>query len=123
MLGGILMDYSKLSDKEIAAKLLIAQGYRFIGDSNGYSIYHSNAARKDIGPKALKCFAFDPCNNPADAWPIIESRFISLQFLQGNWMASVNTSQETGFRAACFIDRANPLRAGMIVFLMMQESE
>lgn len=117
------MDYSKLSDDEIASKVLIAQGYKLIDDGYGYSIYISKSGRKDVGPKVSKKFVFDPCNNAADAWPIIESRFISLQFLQGNWMASVNPSQETGFRSACFIERGKPLRAAMIVFLMMREND
>lgn len=64
---------------------------------------------------------FNPCNSWADAGPIIEEGLISLQFYQGSWMASVNPSQESGFRAACFIEKRNPLRAAMIVFLMMQE--
>jgi hypothetical protein len=131
MLGGILMDYSKLSDKEIAAKLLIAQGYRFIGDSNGYSIYHSNAARKDIGPKALKCFAFDPCNNPADAWPIILGHKISIINADDEWLCVQDGVAIDGVIgesvSAIFSDGAaahqNPLRAAMIVFLMMQEGE
>lgn len=117
------MDYSKMTDQEIAANVLIAQGYKMIVDGYGYSIYISDSGRKDTDLNASKQFIFDPCNNAADAWPIIESRFISLQFLQGNWMASVNPSQETGFRAACFIERGNPLRAAMIVYLMMREND
>jgi len=66
----------------------------------------------------------DYCNNPADAWPIITSARISL-------LADYDKWDET--TAACGSDSAgnytteitdkNPLRAAMIVFLMMQESE
>lgn len=112
------MDYSKLSDAEINLAVAAIQFPQSERNTPYYHrpdtyIYHRNGTHE----------AKDYCNNPADAWPIIESRFISLQFLQGNWMASVNPSQETGFRAACFIERGNPLRAAMIVFLIMQESE
>ena len=65
----------------------------------------------------------DYCNSWADAGPIAERHFISTQFMNGNWMASVNPSHETGFRAACFIEKKNPCRAICIVFLMMNEGE
>jgi hypothetical protein len=120
-----MMDYSKLSDFEInrAVGELTLKGRWSCKPgtaANNTDSWFYGSVDQFVTPYPELP---DYCNNPADAWPIIESRFISLQFLQGNWMASVNTSQETGFRAACFIDRANPLRAGMIVFLMMQESE
>ena len=77
---------------------------------------------KPANPSARYVAIGDYCNNPADAWPIIESSYISIQFYQGNWMASVNPSQESGYRSACFIGK-NPLKAAMVVFLMMKESE
>ncbi|WP_038887898.1 phage protein NinX family protein [Cronobacter dublinensis] len=94
------MDYSKLSDLEINN---LVDGH----------IYKDPSEVPDT----------DYCNNPADAWPIIVANFISLQFMHGNWMASVNPSQEAGYRSACFIEKKKPLRAAMIVFLMMQESQ
>lgn len=127
------MDYSKLSNKEIAAKVLIAQGYRFIGDADGYSIYISDYGRKDTGPKSSKQFAFDPCNNPADAWPIIFENGISLlnvwdedgEIEDSTWVATTNIDmtwcgdRERGFEST---DK-NPLRASMIVYLMMCEND
>jgi hypothetical protein len=113
-----MMDYSKLSDQEIAANVLIAQGYKLIDDGYGYSIYISDSGRKDTGPKASKQFIFDPCNNAADAWAIIRENKISIEFYDcGLCLAfSLNNMQ---FNA----EDKNPLRAAMIVFLMMQESE
>lgn len=112
------MDHSKLSDAEVAAKVLIAQGYKLIDDGYGYSIYISDSGRKDTGPKASKQFLFDPCNNPADAWPIILCNRITLMPASkgDKWMAQV-------FDHAIADVSTNPLRSAMIVFLMMQESE
>lgn len=111
------MDYSKLSDDEIAVKVLIAQDYKLIDDGYGYSIYISDSGRKDTGPKASKQFLFDPCNNPADAWPIIFGKGIGLR-KQSNGVWSVT---QPGGKWPQYSDK--PLRAAMIVFLIMQESE
>lgn len=64
---------------------------------------------------------FDPCNNPADAWPIITANKISIYAMseadkRGGWGAEAFHPND----AYSFND--NPLRAAMIVFLMMQES-
>lgn len=111
------MDYSKLSDAEIAAKVLIAQGYKLIDDGYEYSIYISKSGRKDIGPKASKNFVFDPCNNAADAWPIIENNKISITCHQSRdfWAAVFNRHS--------MASHANPLRAAMECYLMMQGDE
>lgn len=113
-----MMDYSKLSDDEIASRVLIAQGYKLIDDGYGYSIYISESGRKDIGPKASKKFVFDPCNNPADAWPIIVANRIAVEpsGIGEEWIAHCS-------QYSWVMDDTNPLRAAMIVYLMMQESE
>ena len=107
-----MKDYSAMSDQQInrlvAAAASMEYGAHYMGD---IVVLRDN-----------RWVVFDPCNNPADAWQIIESSYISIQFYQGNWMASVNPSQESGYRSACFIGK-NPLKAAMVVFLMMKESE
>ena len=129
------MDYSKLSDNEIAAKVLIAQGYKLIDDGYGYSIYISDSGRKDIGPKSSRQFVFDPCNNAADAWPIIFKNLIGIEPLyefddedeetsggihpDGEWEACHVRNNGIAFRS----EHGNPLRAAMIVYLMMQGDE
>ena len=67
---------------------------------------------------------FNPCNNPADAWQIIVENGISLVKFGDMWEADPD---------ACFVDgvewningecHQNPLRAAMIVFLMMKDGE
>lgn len=61
--------------------------------------------------------SFDPCNNPADAMPIvIESRIAICPIFSSDWCA---TSDCDAYR----VINKNPLRAAMEVFLMMKEAE
>lgn len=62
----------------------------------------------------VKWREFDPCYNPSDSWPIIMKNKIDIQ-------------HRDGFNIPCAKHREymhadkNPLRAAMIVFLMMGE--
>lgn len=97
------MDYSKLSDVEINHAVASVLPGRYIT----YPDHVMNSETEED---------FDPCNNPADAWPIIVSSRIGVNFVNGIWRAQ---SMKTGWVE--FIHE-NPLRAAMTVFLMMQES-
>ncbi|HEK0546086.1 TPA: DUF2591 family protein [Proteus mirabilis] len=72
---------------------------------------------------------FDPCNNPADAMPIIIENNISLHapHLREGWMAEYTGSGDDvndGLQADYFdAHHKNPLRAAMEVFLMMKDAE
>lgn len=64
----------------------------------------------------------DYCNNPADAWPIITENKISIYAMsetdaRGKWGA------EAFYPSEAYHFNDNPLRAAMIVFLMMKEGE
>lgn len=60
---------------------------------------------------------FDPCNNPADAMPIIiENRIAICPIFSSDWCA---TSDCDAYR----VINKNPLRAAMEVFLMMKDAE
>ena len=66
--------------------------------------------------------AKDYCNNPADAWPIITENKISIYAMsetdaRGKWGA------EAFYPSEAYHFNDNPLRAAMIVFLMMEEGE
>lgn len=68
---------------------------------------------------------FNPCNNPSDAWPIIIENEISIVDpiscgLDKKWMAS-KFYPEFNKKDIDWDDK-NPLRAAMIVFLMMNKS-
>lgn len=60
----------------------------------------------------------DYCNNPLDAWPIIIENKINVYASEGPdfmpWMAGCNH---------IMVSHKNPLRAAMIVFLMMNEDK
>lgn len=89
-------DYSKMSDFEINFRV------------------HSEVMEIS-GLDSFK--AKDYCNSPADAWPIIVEERIRLNpILYTKWIA------EDYLEDFSFTD-INPLRAAMIVFLMMQESK
>ena len=116
------MDYSKLNDFEInklAAEIsyspaLSLQVERDVPGRDSVTIFADLGDSDELVSIACK----DYCNNPADAWAIIRENKISIEFYDcGLCLAfSLNNMQ---FNA----EDKNPLRAAMIVFLMMQESE
>ncbi|ELY6201974.1 DUF2591 family protein [Cronobacter malonaticus] len=92
------MDYSKLSDDEI---------------------------NNMVGRVVSQRFRTDYCNDPAAAWPIISKHRISIEFdgdnstePQTTWCHTTNLGRTIGTQY-----QKNPLRAAMITFLMMQESQ
>ncbi|MGG8026272.1 DUF2591 family protein [Klebsiella aerogenes] len=105
------MDYSQLSDRDI--------DYRVLEE-----IYGNQAKDKDI-MRAWMRGGFKYTTNPADAWQIITSNRISLMHDEslGKWCAG-KPSWVDGCEWQLDIDvmDENPLRAAMIVFLMMQEA-
>jgi len=117
------MDYSKMSDFEINKLVATTTGakvresFAFVNtgeDISGH--YQEKVLVREItnNPTHWKCY--DPCNNASDAWPIIVSKRISINpVLHTKWMA------EDYLEEISHID-TNPLRAAMIVFLIMQES-
>lgn len=113
------MDYSKLSDFEIN-KLVFERKTALAALS-----YPHSADKRSCGHKDLNNIYhwFDFCNKPADAWPIILSNRISMiwdcsEDANSEWWNAVDQFDE------CRIQyQSNPLRAAMIVFLMMQESK
>lgn len=87
------MDYSKLSDDEI---------------------------NNMVGNLVSQRFRTDYCNNPADAWPIIVGNKINIRFGAEGMACEAQFMQYGHESVECY--HANPLRAAMIVFLIMQES-
>lgn len=101
------MDYSQLSDFEINKRVA----------KSIYSVSFVEPLSRTVSVSGGKRL-FDPCNNPADAWPIIEGNRISIRnCYEGDWKAE-NEWGESRFHVSC-----NPLRAAMIVFLMMQDAK
>ncbi|HGN1344134.1 TPA: phage protein NinX family protein [Pseudomonas aeruginosa] len=110
--------YTELSDFEINKKVAVT----FHGNSDFIEQYDNKTIYVDGN-------MFDPCNNPADAMPIVIENNISLhapRFSEG-WMAEYTGSDDDvndGFQADYFDSHnQNPLRAAMEVFLMMKDAE
>lgn len=113
-----MIDYSKLSDFEINKRIAEV----IYKDRDGLFVARSLPSREEVTVVAEVnsediCIAVaDYCNNWSDAGPIIYNNGISIGIYgYGEWGAgTINYTH---------IDGVNPLRAAMIVFLMMQENK
>ena len=116
-----MKDYSKMSDFEINSAVYnfaLDLGYHltFLGEDviewrkDGEVI---TTVKVDYTKNGLR----DYCNNPSDAWPIMEEHKIGLAFVNGEWRAS---SVIAGYHE--FSD-TKAFRAAMIVYLMMKDEE
>lgn len=68
----------------------------------------------------------DYCNNPSDAWPIMKANGIAAVAEGGVLVGATNNSQEFYEPYGSIVYQClhpNPLRAAMIVFLMMEEQK
>jgi hypothetical protein len=103
-----MTDYSQLSDFEINKRVA----------KSIYSVSFVEPLSRTVSVSGGKRL-FDPCNNPADAWPIITGNRINIRF-GAEGMACESQFMQYGHESVeCH--HANPLRAAMIVYLMMQE--
>ncbi|EIZ8938071.1 DUF2591 family protein [Salmonella enterica] len=123
------MDYSKLSDFEINKLVAVATGSR-VTESVGFvntgedisGHYQEPVLLREVTNNRRHWKRYDPCNNPADAWPIITRSLIALRpvekYVGGHrWFASKGDGEDEMRHAD-----DNPLRAAMCLFLMMKES-
>lgn len=102
------MEYSQLSDRDIDRLVLNV-------------VYGVHANDKDIqGVWARGGFKYT--TNAADSWPIIQENRISVypqaDYEGSEWLSSCIDSQ-----LEVEVSDENPLRAAMIVFLMMQDEK
>jgi len=115
-----MTDYSKMSDFEInklvanhLGKELMPDDCQDMGNAGFGDVILTNGDMKDY------------CNNPADAWPIITENNISLIFDNPSFVMA--TSNCVGWYSdeepPIHSSSNNPLRAAMIVFLMMKGDE
>ena len=109
------MNYEEMSDFEInQAVTCEVHGCQMWGVNKDGSFYHCGV----LGDAYIHQPVVDYCNNPSDAWPIILENKITIFSPNDThddslWMAELDESH---------MFSANPLRAAMIVFLMMQEA-
>lgn len=121
------MDYSALSDFDVNCEVLSI----IHPDINHMCLSGDKSCFYDCGPTGDGWHQIDIpdyCNNPADAWPVIVKNGISLYHNHGSWQAEMEYSSPIGAFGTdeiCskFVEHKNPLRAAMVVFLMMQEGQ
>lgn len=106
------MDYNKLSDFEINELVEKATGL-------SHETYPDFSPEPYVWNEDAKA-EFDPCNNASNAWQIIMENKMTLIYFSGDDMYSVEFKKDGRWFAAT---NKNPLRAAMIIFLMMQEEE
>lgn len=125
------MDYSQLSDFEINKRVAIALNidmHFFISESE--DSFDSEVLPSEMGPiwqtsahmvlqySPSNGNCFNPCNNPADAWPIIADNHIGIAPYPSEAFA---WSSRHGMASDLSAEDKNPLRAAMVVFLMMKD--
>lgn len=125
-----MKDYASMSDFEINSAVhnaLRDKPYELTFHGGGKITWKDKDSGRVIETGVVgytKNGLHDYCNNPADAWPIIAENGITLAFQDGNWWADNLAYWVDGveWNIGGIIDK-NPLRAAMVVFLMMKESE
>ena len=119
------MDYSKMSDFEINAAVFesLHGGYPDHKEGDGGAMvlisYEGGVVGGDAVEVEVERGVFNPCNNVAEAWPIIVERKINIEWHE--WKNSEWKSYALNNATTKSYYDTNPLRAAMIVFLMMQE--
>lgn len=102
------MNYNDLTDVEIATRVATALGYE---NAFGQDVQRGKPVTLINTVNIWEIF--DPCHSWADAGPIIQNNKIALTPIRQYW--------EAGEGYECpLVQDINPLRAAMIVFLMMK---
>lgn len=106
------MNYKEMSDFEIN----LAVSDRYVWNlKDCEQVDCSKKEQKVFWADGEKWREFNPCSNPSDAMPILIESKIGFKWVNGGCTAS---SVMCGYHEST---SDNPLRAAMIVFLMMQE--
>lgn len=114
------MDYSQLSDFEISEKVANAVWPELkVTNFAGQAVVWSTKIDNKV---------FVPCESPIDAWKIIDKYRISLHYISkpliggGKSEVCIAYSFNGKGPGTHSFEHKNPLRAAMIVFLMMQDA-
>ena len=106
------MDYSKWTDFAINAAVGAATGEAKNSEPLLKLVIRNSNGRR-----------YDPCNNAADAWPIIQKSGISLVYDGDDWLALHFSRPSLTYPNDHRKHPDKPFRAALILWLMMQESE
>lgn len=116
-----MKNYEDMSDFEINKAVALIVGVTFNDDGEPVRFVEC-----DTGSYAdFNEIEFDPCNNPADAWPIIDENNITIINDHPSMRLAVNDAAEyyNGFSGIIASYNENGFRAAMIVFLKMNEDK
>lgn len=124
------MDYSQLSDFEINVAVFEAihnGSPDYKEGENGAMVFISfegDIVNGDAVEVEVERGSFNPCANPVDAWPIITENNISIILDNPSMPCATDNARDLFDDAGPNVGVAydNPLRAAMIVFLMMQDA-
>ncbi|EJZ2386803.1 DUF2591 family protein [Escherichia coli] len=124
------MDYSQLSDFEINVAVFEAihnGSPDYKEGENGamaFISFEGDIVNGDAVEVEVERGSFNPCANPADAWPIITENNISIILDNPSMPCATDNARDLFDDAGPNVGVAydNPLRAAMIVFLMMQDA-
>lgn len=111
-----MKDYSAMSDFEINLEVAKLFPELYSLNDEGEPVYFIPDAMSAYSGNDYEEIIFDPCNAWADAGPIIHDNLIGLTHTGFAWHAYA-TKGDFGKASR------NPLRAAMIVFLMMKEQQ
>lgn len=121
------MDYSQLSDFEINKLVAYALGNADVGrpfdEISGtacrFTVFKNSGLNRE-GEIVMRPMTVtkDFCNNPEDAWPIIADNHIGIAPYPSEAFA---WSSRHGMVSDLSTEDKNPLRAAMVVFLMMKD--
>ncbi|MBD8181659.1 DUF2591 family protein [Pantoea agglomerans] len=122
------MNYAEMSDFEVNKAVAVALGGVATTDYRGLAIYDMGESQSLVVYQCMHSKGdFLPCNSWADAGPIIAENQISLVFdadlmiePPAHWVMCRHVNNN-GDVAEHYAQPNKPLRAAMIVFLMMQE--
>jgi len=123
-----MIDYSEMSDFEVNKKVADIEGYHTLDIGHCHKDVFINIENEDKDYYEFDVHKFDPCNNPSDAWPIILENGIGLTPIFSCNNRTYSLEKTGAWRAeksefSLEIDAKNPLRAAMIVFLMMKDKD
>lgn len=121
------MNYEGMSDIEISKAVATCLGHKvvknsFYSDDRPYmrKMWHVDKDNEKGGFYYAAALP-DYCHNAEDAWPIIvENKIFVGPWNKDTWQAFFNRD---GKNYQCRTLNENPLRAAMIVFLMMKADE
>lgn len=116
-----MKNYEDMSDFEINNAVALIAGVTFNDDGEPVRFVEC-----DTGAYAdFNEIEFDPCNNPSDAWPIIEENNITIINDHPSMRLAVNDASGyyNGFSGIVASFDENGFRAAMIVFLKMNEDK